>query len=50
MSMRGLLAVIGLLANDSGIAVPAVMLAIAVPVAILRSDAWRAAPQNAGAA
>jgi hypothetical protein len=46
----GMLAVIGLLANDSGIAVPAVMLAVAVPVAILRSDAWRVAPPKAGAA
>ena len=36
----GLLAVIGLVSNDSGIAVPGVMLAVAVPVAVLRSDAW----------
>ena len=32
--------VIGLLANDSGLAVPGVMLAVAVPVAVLRADAW----------
>ena len=42
--------VIGLLANDSGLAVPGVMLAIAVPVAVLRADAWFRPPREVGAA
>ena len=47
---RGLyVLVVGLLANDSGLAVPGVMLAIAVPVAVLRSDAWLPPRPEAGA-
>jgi hypothetical protein len=34
------LAALGLLANDSGFAVPGVMLAVAVPITVLRYDAW----------
>jgi hypothetical protein len=44
-----ILLVVGLLANDSGLAVPGVMLAIAVPVAVLRADAWLAPRRDAGA-
>jgi len=35
-----ILALVGLVANDSGAAVPAVILAVAVPVFLLRADSW----------
>ena len=35
-----ILAIVGLVSNDSGAAVPAVMLAVAVPVFLLRADTW----------
>ena len=35
-----ILALVGLVANDSGAAVPAVMMAVAVPVFLLRADSW----------
>jgi hypothetical protein len=39
-----LLGLLGLVANDSGVAVPAMVFVISVPVVVLRWDAWRAAP------
>jgi len=44
-----MLATIGLAANDSGLAVPGVILAVAIPVAVLRADAWRIAPEQVAA-
>jgi hypothetical protein len=41
-----LLGVLGLVANDSGAAVPAMIFVVSVPVVVLRWDAWRASAEH----